>query len=70
MNDVNDEHIRALLIEDNAGDARLIREMLSEVGQGRFNLRCVDRLSTALEYLADEGIDVILSDLSLPDSRG
>jgi len=70
VNDVDDKPVRALLIEDNPGDARLIREMLSEVGQGRFDVRHVDRLSTALECLVDGGIDVILSDLSLPDSRG
>lgn len=66
---MSDEPSRVLLIEDNPGDARLIQEMLAEFGRGRFDLRRADRLSTALEWLAEGGIDVILSDLSLPDSR-
>jgi len=34
-----------LLIENNPGDARLIREMLSEGGEALFHLECVGRLS-------------------------
>jgi len=67
---MNDKHIKVLLIEDNPGDARLIREMVAEVGGARFDLECVDRLSTALERLAAGGIDVVLLDLGLPDSTG
>ncbi len=63
------KHIRVLLIEDNAGDARLIREMLADVGgPAAFQLDWVDRLSTGIVRLTDGGVDVVLLDLALPDS--
>jgi two-component system cell cycle sensor histidine kinase/response regulator CckA len=62
--------IRVLLIEDNPGDARLIREMLVEAKAARFDLECADRLSSGLERLAEGDIDVVLLDLGLPDSQG
>lgn len=67
--------IKALLVEDNPGDAFLIKEMLStadRVGDAgpSFELEHVVRLSRGLERLARGGIDVLLLDLSLPDSRG
>ena len=37
--------IRVLLIEDNPGDTRLIREMLTEAGAASFDLARADRLS-------------------------
>lgn len=64
--------IHALLVEDNPGDARLIREMLRDVGtQGAsVDLRLADRLASGLELLGDGTTDVVLLDLSLPDSSG
>jgi signal transduction histidine kinase len=59
-----------LLIEDNDGDARLIREMLQATCGGRFRLECVARLRTGLERLTRPTIDVVLLDLSLPESQG
>ena len=67
---MNDKSIKSLLVEDNPGDARLIREMLTEERNILFDLECVDRLSTGLEYLAARDIDVVMLDLSLPDSWG
>jgi PAS domain S-box-containing protein len=67
---MNDKPLNILLIEDHVGDARLIREMLSEVKHSPFDLECVDRLSTGLSRLAAGGVDVVLLDLSLPDSQG
>jgi PAS domain S-box-containing protein len=61
---------RVLLIEDNPGDARLIQEMLKEVGSGQYNFDYADRLSTGLEYMAKQNPDIILLDLGLPDSQG
>jgi len=64
--------IRALLIEDNPGDARLILEMLREAGAGSASvaLSRADHLAGGLERLADSDVDLVLLDLSLPDSRG
>jgi len=59
-----------LLIEDSPADAGLIREMLSEVGDPTFELDHADRLAKGLERLSAGGIDVVLLDLSLPDSEG
>jgi len=70
MDEMEDKHIRVLMIEDNPRDARLIREMLSEVRGTLFNLKWVDKLSTGLEILATGGVDVLLLDLLLPDSQG
>ncbi|MCX5994501.1 MAG: PAS domain S-box protein, partial [Chloroflexi bacterium] len=64
------EKIRILLIEDNPGDARLLRELLAAKDGASFDLEHEDRLSTALARLAQGDIDVILLDLSLPDSQG
>jgi PAS domain S-box-containing protein len=61
---------RLLLIEDNPGDARLIREMiLSDVRQ-RVTMEHVPTLAEGQQRLAQEDFDVILLDLSLPDSHG
>jgi diguanylate cyclase (GGDEF)-like protein len=59
-----------LLIEDNPGDARLIREMLAEDPATPFQLTHADRLSTGIEKLAQRPPELILLDLSLPDSHG
>jgi DNA-binding response OmpR family regulator len=67
---MNARPLKVLLIEDNPADARLIREMLKGLREGVFELESVDRLSTGLERLGDGGRDVVLLDLSLPDSRG
>jgi DNA-binding NarL/FixJ family response regulator len=62
--------LKVLLIEDNPGDARLIQEMLSEAKDILFELECVDRLSAGFEFISAGGIDIVLLDLSLPDSEG
>src|SRR5437867_6207163 len=62
--------INVLLIEDNPGDTRLIRELFKEVKGTPTGLLCADRLSSGLELLSKGGVDVILLDLSLPDSKG
>ncbi|HEX5415316.1 MAG TPA: ATP-binding protein [Chloroflexota bacterium] len=59
-----------LLVEDNPGDARLIREMLAEVPDVSFRLEWVDRLAGGIERVAAARISAILLDLSLPDSQG
>jgi signal transduction histidine kinase len=58
-----------LLIEDNPGDADLVRLRLVE-GQSSVKVNCVNRLSDGLASLAIETPSVVLLDLNLPDSRG
>jgi two-component system cell cycle sensor histidine kinase/response regulator CckA len=66
----SDAPIKILLIEDNPGDVRLVREMLTDAGAQGITLEWVPRLSQGLEYLAKGETDLVLLDLSLPDSRG
>ncbi|MFH1314359.1 MAG: hybrid sensor histidine kinase/response regulator [Candidatus Eisenbacteria bacterium] len=67
---ITGQKISILLVEDNQGDARLIKEMLSETGAVRFDVEVRGRLESSLECLASQDIDVVLLDLSLPDSQG
>jgi len=62
--------IRVLLVEDNPGDARLIQELLLEARGGLFETAVSTRLSEAMERIAAGNYQLILLDLSLPDSRG
>ncbi len=62
--------IRILLVEDNPGDARLIMEILLEAADDQFEIACTERLDLALEHVAQHQIDVVLLDLTLPDSSG
>lgn len=64
------QRIRALLIEDNSDDAVLIELMLREVDRNSFELRRAVRLEDGLQELGKGGIDIVLSDLFLPDSQG
>ena len=58
-----------LLIEDNPGDADLIRLRLVE-GKSPVDVNCVERLSDGLAYLDGTSPSVVLLDLNLPDSQG
>ena len=62
--------MKTLLVEDNAADARLIREMLKELPDGTLQLQQVGRLDSAMERLRQETFDVVLLDLGLPDAQG
>jgi signal transduction histidine kinase len=67
---VTEKSVSILLVEDNPGDRRLIREMLAEAGGVKFNLECAERLQAALEYLGGKKVEAVLLDLGLPDSQG
>jgi len=62
--------VRVLLVEDNPGDVRLIEELLSDYrDQFRLDAR-VARLTEAEEAVERADINLVLLDLSLPDSQG
>jgi two-component system, cell cycle sensor histidine kinase and response regulator CckA len=67
---MKDEQIKILMIEDNPGDARLIREMLKEIDTIHFDVKHTSRLDEGLKYIVMESFDVVLLDLCLPDSKG
>src|ERR1700688_5043892 len=62
--------LQVLLVEDNAGDARLLREMFSTEKPGSFELTHFLRMSEALVHLAKGGVDIVLVDMGLPDGHG
>jgi two-component system sensor histidine kinase/response regulator len=63
--------MRILLVEDNSGDARLVREALNDSMSGQVRLDWVARLDEAVRDLREQAAyDLILVDLSLPDSQG
>lgn len=62
--------IQVLLIEDNPGDARLIREALAERSETAFRLAWADAFDEGLRRLEDDPPHVVLLDLSLPGTRG
>lgn len=66
------ERIQVLLVEDNPGDVRLIKEMLS--GPAYFDvmyqLSQVETLNAAIQACSNNPCHVILLDLNLPDSTG
>jgi len=62
--------IKVLLVEDNPGDARLVEILLAEVSSSGFSVTNAKRMEEAVERLGSQEYDVILLDLSLPDSSG
>jgi CheY-like chemotaxis protein len=59
-----------LLVEDNPGDARLLREMFNEQGAHDTELTHVGSMREAEMYLTEHAVDIILLDLGLPDAQG
>lgn len=64
------KHLKVLLIEDNEGDVRLIWEILSEIRNSPFYLEIANTLLNGLQAIDKVKPDIILLDLSLPDSNG
>lgn len=67
---MNADRLKILLIEDNPGDVRLIKEMLYETGTDEFEIESADRLETGIAKLDQGDTVVVLLDLGLPDSHG
>lgn len=59
-----------LLVEDNPGDARLLREMFLEQGMYNTEFTHVQSMDHAEKVLSERAFDVILLDLGLPDAQG
>jgi len=62
--------VKILLVEDNPPDALLLQETFREITNIKFELTHVKQLSEAVSQLGKSSFDVILLDLSLPDSFG
>ncbi|MFX1573842.1 MAG: winged helix-turn-helix transcriptional regulator [Promethearchaeota archaeon] len=60
--------INILLIEDNKADVRLIEELLKSSEDFKFNLESKQRLSESINHLKSKILDIVLLDLTLPDS--
>ena len=70
MAKIDNKKIKILLIEDNPGDARLMQEALTEQKGVMFDLEWAESLKTGLEQIGKQSVDLVLLDLSLPDSQG
>ncbi|WP_019508528.1 response regulator [Pleurocapsa sp. PCC 7319] len=70
MSNIKQKQIKTLLVENNQEDAFSLRKKLADTREVRFNLTHVERLEKALQCLQQESFDVVLLDLSLPDSHG
>jgi signal transduction histidine kinase/HPt (histidine-containing phosphotransfer) domain-containing protein len=62
--------MKVLLVEDNPGDARLLREMFKDSISRTTELTHVATMSDAEKYIAEHSVDVIVLDLGLPDAEG
>ncbi|MDX2170299.1 MAG: ATP-binding protein [Deltaproteobacteria bacterium] len=58
-----------LLVEDNPDDADVLRELLADA-EARVDLHWAETLSAGLAALARHPVEIMLLDLSLPDSQG
>jgi len=67
---VREKALQILLVEDNAGDARLLREMFSKEKPDSFEFTHLLRMSDAVIHLAKGGVDIVLLDMGLPDGHG
>ncbi|GFE61452.1 bifunctional diguanylate cyclase/phosphodiesterase [Geobacter sp. AOG2] len=64
------EIIRVLLIEDNPADVRLLRACFSELTDVLFLVHDAGSIASAVRLVSEKHFDIILLDLSLPDSIG
>jgi CheY-like chemotaxis protein len=66
----NQESICLLLVEDNPLDVFLFRELLAKLSDTRFQLIHAERVTEGLALLREHPVDMILTDLNLPDASG
>ena len=65
---MREETVKILLIEDDPGDLFYIKELFSE--EDSFIIDSADSLSKGLEKIEKGDFNIVLLDLTLPDSRG
>ncbi len=64
------QYIHVLLVEDEVGDAHLVKSALKKNKEITFDVTWVESLSLAIQALSENDFDVMLLDLSLSDSDG
>jgi len=62
--------LKVLLVEDNPGDAFLIKFYMSESTNPVFEVDHAEDMKTAIDLLSKSNYDIILTDMNLPDSFG
>jgi DNA-binding NarL/FixJ family response regulator len=62
--------IRVLVLEDSPQDVFLLRAALAKVPLAKVELLHAERLCDALSLLEQHAVDLVLTDLNLPDSMG
>ena len=67
---MNKKKLTVLLIDDSPEFAELVRRWLVPTGDAGFILNWSDSLAKGLDRLAKGGVDAVLLDLGLPDSKG
>jgi len=67
---VLEKTIDILLVENNPKDVRLFKKNLVQAGEEQFDLTCTGLLTDTIEYLDKDKYDIVMMDLSLPDSTG
>lgn len=67
---MDQKNVRILLIEDNPDDVFFLRMVLHKADGTTFNIEPVDDLATGIERVKQSNVDVVLLDLTLPDSVG
>ena len=65
-----EEPIRVLYVEDSDADSEIVFQNLNNLSEPRFTSHREIRLADTFNYLEKNTVDVILLDLSLPDSEG
>lgn len=65
-----DKRNKVLIVDDSPTDSNMIRDMIISEEGSPFDVILADRLSKGLKLLDEEGIDLVLLDLFLPESRG
>lgn len=70
MTELNAEPIQVLLVEDEPGDAGLAQVALRGFRNARFSVSWAQTLADGIRQIGAKGYDIILLDLTLPDSTG